>query len=85
MKKLIIAVFAFLPALAMAAGGNVHLDKADYDLSDKASLQNGAKLFMNYCSGWGISWDWQPSHPTQRGHQHEDIYPQTIHHQGQII
>ncbi|WP_298721062.1 cytochrome c1 [uncultured Oceanisphaera sp.] len=51
MKKLIIAVFAFLPALAMAAGGNVHLDKADYDLSDKASLQNGAKLFMNYCSG----------------------------------
>ncbi|WP_116474408.1 cytochrome c1 [Zobellella maritima] len=51
MKKLIIAVFAFLPALAMAAGGNVHLDEADYDLSDKASLQNGAKLFMNYCSG----------------------------------
>jgi ubiquinol-cytochrome c reductase cytochrome c1 subunit len=50
MKKLIIAVFAFLPALAMAAGANVHLDKADYDLSDKASLQNGAKLFMNYCA-----------------------------------
>ncbi|MFD1006931.1 MULTISPECIES: cytochrome c1 [Oceanisphaera] len=50
MKKLIIAVLAFLPALAFASG-SVKLDKADYDLSDKASLQSGAKLFMNYCAG----------------------------------
>lgn len=49
MKKLMIALMALLPALAFAAGGNVPLDKANYDLSDKASLQNGAKLFMNYC------------------------------------
>jgi ubiquinol-cytochrome c reductase cytochrome c1 subunit len=33
----------------MAAGANVPLDKANNDLSDQASLQNGAKLFMNYC------------------------------------
>lgn len=50
MKKLIIAVLAFLPALAFASGA-VKLDKAHYDLTDKASLQNGAKLFMNYCAG----------------------------------
>ena len=49
MKKIMIALVALLPCLAFASGGNIHLDKAEYDLSDKASLQNGAKLFMNYC------------------------------------
>ncbi|MCP4322859.1 MAG: cytochrome c1 [Psychromonas sp.] len=49
MKKLMIALVAMLPIFAFAAGGNVHLDKANYDLADKASLQSGAKLFMNYC------------------------------------
>ncbi|MGC9401280.1 cytochrome c1 [Vibrio genomosp. F10 str. 9ZC157] len=49
MKKWIVILFALLPSLALAAGGNVHLDKANNDLSDQASLQNGAKLFMNYC------------------------------------
>ncbi|WP_299084592.1 cytochrome c1 [uncultured Paraglaciecola sp.] len=51
MKKLIFVLAFLLPMGAMAAGGNVHLDKAEYDLTDKASLQNGAKLFMNYCLG----------------------------------
>ncbi|MGR5177610.1 cytochrome c1 [Vibrio parahaemolyticus] len=51
MKKWIVVLFALLPSLALAAGGNVHLDKANNDLSDQASLQNGAKLFMNYCFG----------------------------------
>ena len=36
---------------AMAAGPAVHLDKAPIDLTDKASLQNGARLFQNYCLG----------------------------------
>ncbi|MCW8347979.1 cytochrome c1 [Vibrio sp. ZSDZ65] len=49
MKKWIVVLFALLPSLALAAGGNVHLDKANNDLTDQASLQNGAKLFMNYC------------------------------------
>lgn len=49
MKKLMIALLALLPTLVFASGAAVHLDKADYDLSDKASLQSGAKLFMNYC------------------------------------
>ena len=51
MKKLIFVLSLILPMGVMAAGGNVHLDKAEYDLTDKASLQNGAKLFMNYCLG----------------------------------
>lgn len=51
MKKLFIMLFALLPTLALAAGGGAHLDTANYDLRDKASLQNGAKLFMNYCAG----------------------------------
>ncbi|WP_434358356.1 cytochrome c1 [Parasalinivibrio latis] len=49
MKKWIVMLFALLPSLVMAAGANVPLDAANNDLSDKASLQRGAKLFMNYC------------------------------------
>ena len=33
------------------AASKIHLDHADTDISNTASLQNGAKLFMNYCSG----------------------------------
>ena len=33
------------------SAGNLHLDHANTDISDTSSLQNGAKLFMNYCSG----------------------------------
>ena len=51
MKKFLAALFVLVPGLALSAGGDVHLDKAHYDLTDKASLQNGAKLFMNYCLG----------------------------------
>ncbi|MFL7010542.1 cytochrome c1 [Enterovibrio norvegicus] len=51
MKKWIVILFALLPSLALAAGAKVPLDAANNDLSDKASLQNGAKLFMNYCFG----------------------------------
>lgn len=51
MKKFILLVSLFIPNVLFAAGGNVHLDHADYDLTDKASLQRGAKTFMNYCLG----------------------------------
>ena len=50
MKTIIIALVTLLPSLVFAAGASVPLDHANYDLSDKASLQNGAKLFMNYCA-----------------------------------
>ena len=49
MKKIIIAcLFFVLPASVFASGG-ANLMHADNDLHDKASLQNGAKLFVNYC------------------------------------
>lgn len=48
MKKFLIALL-FAPMLALASGGNVHLDKWQGSVSDKAALQNGAKLFVNYC------------------------------------
>ena len=35
----------------LAAGGGVELEKADIDPGNVASLQRGAKNFMNYCSG----------------------------------
>jgi ubiquinol-cytochrome c reductase cytochrome c1 subunit len=50
MKKLIVAfVLAALPVLGMASGGGIHLEKANIDLHDNASLQRGAGLFVNYC------------------------------------
>jgi ubiquinol-cytochrome c reductase cytochrome c1 subunit len=46
--KVILLVFLVLPGLVSAAGG-VHLDKANVDLTNKQSLQRGARLFVNYC------------------------------------
>lgn len=52
MKKTIAAIlFALLPAVGMASGGGVHLDKAHIDPADRASQQRGAKMFVNYCQG----------------------------------
>lgn len=48
MKKTLLAILMVLPTLALASGGS-HLDKADYDLHNKESLQRGARLFVNYC------------------------------------
>ena len=48
-----LAVFAaglLLSAVALAAGGG-NVQQAGTDLNDKASLQRGAGLYMNYCSG----------------------------------
>jgi ubiquinol-cytochrome c reductase cytochrome c1 subunit len=53
MKKILIAlVFLALPGLSLAAGGEGYpLEKAPIDLHNKASLQKGAKLYVNYCMG----------------------------------
>ncbi len=51
MRRLILALILLLPGFALAAGGGVKLLEADNDLNDKASLQTGAKLFVNYCMG----------------------------------
>src|SRR3569832_1029481 len=56
MKKLLLApLYAIVAALALAGGasanvgGEVHWDKAPNSQNDLTSLQNGAKLFVNYC------------------------------------
>ena len=48
MKKFLIALL-FAPLLAFAGGSAVHLDKWPGSVGDKPALQNGAKLFVNYC------------------------------------
>jgi ubiquinol-cytochrome c reductase cytochrome c1 subunit len=51
MKKIILALTTFfaLSTGALAAEGGIAWDKAPIRTSDHASLQNGAKLFVNYC------------------------------------
>lgn len=54
MKNIIITlgfVFGLASSAALAAGGGALPYHADIDQTDKASLQRGAKLFMNYCLG----------------------------------
>lgn len=53
MKKIVIALaFLALPGLSFAAGGEGYpLQKAPIDLHNQASLQKGARLFVNYCMG----------------------------------
>jgi ubiquinol-cytochrome c reductase cytochrome c1 subunit len=51
MKTLIIAsILGLLPALGMANEGG-HLESANIDLHDQASLQRGAKTFVDRCMG----------------------------------
>ncbi len=53
MKKILITwLFVLLPVTAFAAGGGGYpLDHIETDVSDQASLQRGAKFYMNYCAG----------------------------------
>lgn len=46
-KLLTISLFS----LNVIAASTANLEHANTDISDKNSLKNGAKLFMNYCSG----------------------------------
>ena len=48
MKKFLIALL-FAPVMAFASTAGAPIDKWPGSVSDKAALQNGAKLFVNYC------------------------------------
>ncbi|HQW20965.1 MAG TPA: cytochrome c1 [Rhodocyclaceae bacterium] len=48
MKKIFFALL-FAPLVAFASGDELHLDKAPDRSGNPAALQNGAKLFVNYC------------------------------------
>jgi len=55
MKKFLLALL-FVPVTLFAAGGALELDKAPNVQGDQAALQNGAKVFVNYClSCHGVS------------------------------
>jgi ubiquinol-cytochrome c reductase cytochrome c1 subunit len=53
MKRFLLALIACVGLAATPAfaseGGEVHWDKAPNAINDLTSLQNGAKLFVNYC------------------------------------
>lgn len=51
MKKLTAFLLMMAPVVSMAAGGGIKLMEADVDLNNKASLQHGAQLYVNYCMG----------------------------------
>jgi ubiquinol-cytochrome c reductase cytochrome c1 subunit len=49
-KAILILLCVALPGMSLASGGeHAKLDTVKIDLSDKASLQRGARTFVNYC------------------------------------
>jgi ubiquinol-cytochrome c reductase cytochrome c1 subunit len=48
-KRLFLLLLTIVPALSLAAEGEIHLDKANIDPDNQQSLQRGARLFVNYC------------------------------------
>lgn len=50
-KRLSFLLLALAPALATASSGGPGLQSSHANIGDRASLQRGAALFMNYCSG----------------------------------
>ena len=51
LKTTLLVAATLWSVASLAADPTVPLDKAKIDLHDKASLQRGAQLFMNYCLG----------------------------------
>jgi len=49
MKKISIVLLVLFSSQLFAAGGGIELQSARIDLDNKASLQRGAKYFVNYC------------------------------------
>ncbi len=50
MKKIItVCVLLLAPLTVLASGDGMHNLSAEIDLNNKASLQRGAKMFVNYC------------------------------------
>lgn len=51
MKKILQSCLLILMPLGVFASAGIDLDSADIDLTDKASLKNGAYLYTQYCLG----------------------------------
>jgi len=50
-KIVMMGVAALISCGSALAAGDVHIDLAPIDLDNQASLQRGARLYMDYCSG----------------------------------
>jgi ubiquinol-cytochrome c reductase cytochrome c1 subunit len=50
-KKIVLLLAVLLPATALGAGPSVPLAKAGTDIHNQASLQRGARNFVEYCLG----------------------------------
>lgn len=50
-RKLAALVLCLLPVAALAAAGGAKLEPANTDIHNTASLQRGARNFVNYCMG----------------------------------
>ena len=46
-----VVFLSVFPLVTWSAGGGIQLLSANTDVTDKASLQRGAQLFVNYCMG----------------------------------
>ena len=75
MKKVLFSLIAALGIAtgAHAAGGGMAWDKAPVNTTDKASLQNGAKLFVNYCMGCHSASSLRYNKLTELGLTEDDI------------
>ncbi len=71
----ILLVFAlpFTPAVSASGSEEIRLDKAPVNLNDKASLQRGARNFVNYCLNCHNAQFMRYSHLTQLGLSEEQI------------
>lgn len=66
--RILVASLSLTAASVFASGGaNVHLDNAPINLKDTASLQRGAKTFINYCLNCHNAQFMRYSHLTQIG------------------
>lgn len=72
--KLLLASLSFAAVSAFASGGaEVHLDSAPINLKDTASLQRGARTFINYCLNCHNAQFMRYSHLTQIGLTEQQI------------
>lgn len=50
-RSVLVLALLLIPLVADAAGGGGRLEPAHVNVHDRASLQRGARLFVNYCAG----------------------------------
>ena len=73
LKFLLVSVVLAASSAFASGGAEVHLDRAPINLKDMASLQRGAKTFINYCLNCHNAQFMRYSHLTQIGLTEQQI------------